>query len=88
MHYLKHVEREALVELAFQVSIKGYQKDTLIQKQLKALKSVIVVFDGIVQAQLPSGEGNILFEKLPTGSSYGQYSILRYKEKGLGASRF
>ena len=88
IYYLKNVEREALVELAFQVNICSYQEDVIIFKQLDKIKEILLVYDGTLKLMLPDTNLNPCFETLTNGSSYGLYSVLRYDEEEIGRSRF
>lgn len=78
--YLRHAERDALVELAFQMEVQQYQKDNLVINQLQKITQLIIVYDGMLYAQLPGEDIGFHFEKLPSGSSYGLYSILLENE--------
>lgn len=93
--YLREVEREALVEIAFQMTITSYQKDVLVLNQMQDLSDLLIVYEGMLAAHLPTSNYGIsldkfLFEKFPPGSSYGLYSILKAREPGesYAKSRF
>ena len=46
--YFKTVERRALVEIAFQMKIVAYQKDTIVLKPFTKIHDLLIVFDGIL----------------------------------------
>ena len=87
VHYLAEVEREALVEIAFQMKLQAYRADDLIVKQLDKIDSLRLVFDGELHCLVLSSEACYVLERLPTGASYGLYSVLRYADRGFGHSR-
>ena len=55
---------------------------------MSKITDLLVVFDGILQAQLPTADARYNFEKFPTGSCYGLYSVLKHADPSLGRSRF
>jgi signal-transduction protein with cAMP-binding, CBS, and nucleotidyltransferase domain len=48
--YFKDAEREPLVDIAFQMSITAYYPGTAIIKQHAKIRSIYVIFDGLVLA--------------------------------------
>ena len=52
--YFKEAEREALVEIAFQMAIKSYIKGSAIIKHHAKIRDVIIILDGNVLAMLPT----------------------------------
>ena len=48
--YFKDAEREPLVDIAFKMSITAYYPGTAIIKQHAKIRSIYVIFDGLVLA--------------------------------------
>ena len=74
--YLRRAEREARVELAHQMKIVNVARDRILLKHMTKINQLIIVYDGVIEAHLPSATRTFVFDKFPTGSSFGLYSLL------------
>ena len=48
VNYLQNVEREALLELAFQMKISAYKGDDPVVKTLEKINALFIIFDGML----------------------------------------
>ena len=69
------------------MKLQAYKENDLVVKQLDKIDALRLVFDGELHCLVLSSEACYVLERLPTGASYGLYSILKYAERGFGHSR-
>lgn len=70
-----------MVEIAFQMKIKQVQQDMLVLQQYHKIKDLLIVYEGQLEISLVSHETNYKFELLSSGSSYGEYALLKAEDE-------